>query len=161
MKRIYLALALCLGLSLAVYLYGHSQYRAGQAYANQQNEQNRKEFEDEANERIAAAQAESRRNQAETARAAGLVAVLTADNRNANARITGLLNAINHAGPKSTGSKIDDRETEWIGLFRSCTARAESLSGRLGELGGEAAELADQVNGLRGYVRAANPILRK
>lgn len=51
------------------------------------------------------------------------------------------------AGPHAAGP-------DWIGIFGECVARAESLGRRLGQVGADAAEFADTVNGLQGYARA-------
>lgn len=73
----------------------------------------------------------------------------------ANTRINGLLKHYRDHS-KAAGAVSGSHATgpDWIGILGGCLGRAESLSSRLGEVGGDAAGWADQVNGLQGYVRA-------
>jgi hypothetical protein len=141
----------------AINWYGDYRYGQGVDQERLDGAKAKKEYEDAANSKIAKAEGDSAYQRSETARHVKLAAVRDSDIRDRNARIIGLLNTINHAKPKPTIEGANDAEAEWIALFGACRTRAESLSVRLGELGGEAAELADQVNGLQGYIKAMVP----
>jgi hypothetical protein len=157
MKKTILAGLLALMLIIAgIWLYGEGKYQSGIETANRLNEQARIEYEGIANAKIDEANRKSLEQASRTKHYAGMVDVLERDIGNRNATITGLLNSINHAKPRQANAGVDDSETDWRDLFSSCRARAESLSIGLGELGGEAAILADQVNGLIDYVSATS-----
>lgn len=73
----------------------------------------------------------------------------------ANTRIDGLLRLHrNRSEPAGAVGRSDATGPDWIGIFGECLARAESLSRRLGQVGADAAGWADQVNGLRGFIKA-------
>ncbi|MYZ44232.1 hypothetical protein [Schauerella aestuarii] len=64
------------------------------------------------------------------------------------ARIDGLLDQLRrNSKTANAGSGSDGAGADWIGVLGSCVAKYERL-------GGDAARLADKVNGLQGYVRA-------
>lgn len=64
-------------------------------------------------------------------------------------RIDGLLRQLaqQRAAAASSGGRPDAAGPDWIGIFGQCVAEYESM-------GREAGRLADQVNGLRGYINA-------
>ena len=64
------------------------------------------------------------------------------------ARIDGLLDQLRRRAPAAnTGSGSDGAGADWIGVLGSCIAEYERM-------GGDAARLADKVNGLQGYVQS-------
>ena len=142
-------------LGVGVVLYGAHQYRAGgdarQAEIEKRQaaiERGWQEERDRADAKhrgavLARQQTESRLAQAERDRDAAF------------ARVGGLrkqLAARGSAAPYA-GAGLDGASTDWIGLFGECLGRAESLGRRLDQVGRDAARWADQVNGLRGYIR--------
>lgn len=66
-------------------------------------------------------------------------------------RLDGLLRKHrNDAKTTGAGSRSDAAGPDWIGVFGACYAE-------YGDMGTDAARLADQVTGLQGYVRALTP----
>jgi len=66
------------------------------------------------------------------------------------ARIDGLLEQLRRRpSTANAGGGSDDAGADWIGVLASCVAEYERL-------GGDAARLADKVNGLQGYVQAVS-----
>lgn len=139
-KYVLGAIALLLALA-AVWGYGHHQYRQGVAdtktvavLANISIEQGMQYERDRAD-------ADYR----------GAVLAREAAEKNA-AAVSGRLDRLlwkHRNEPKATdaGGGPDAAGPDWIGVFGACYAE-------YGELGTDAGRLADQVNGLQGYVRA-------
>lgn len=75
-----------------------------------------------------------------------------------NVRIGGLLQQLRDRSKAAESSgRPDGANPDWIGIFGECVARVERLTGRLGQVGKDAAGFADKVNGLQGYVQALQP----
>jgi hypothetical protein len=86
-----------------------------------------------------------------------LVEVATAHERIAG--LGGLLQQYrDRAAAARAVGRHDAAGPDWIGILGQCVGRVEGLTGRLAQVGRDAARWADQVNGLQSYIRGLRSV---
>lgn len=139
-QLIILAASVLLAL-FAIWSYGHYQYRQGVAdtkaaavLATISIEQGMQYERDRADADYRGAVLARQNSEKDTAAVRGRLAGLLRQHRN-------------NPETARAGSGSDATGPDWIGVFGACYAE-------YGDLGADAGRLADQVNGLQGYVRS-------
>lgn len=148
-------LAVTLGLG---YWYGEHMDGVGYARAlaevKEQNENERRKFEDRINAaELLASDERIQRQRVEDTLALGHL------ERNATvARLTGLLaTASSKSKLANAGGGYDATGPDWIGVFAECVALVDENATALGRVAGDAAKWADQINRLHRYIYAVQP----
>ena len=140
---------------LGVRWYGASQYEAGGDARQAEIEKRQAAIERAWQEERDRADAKYRGAVLARQQTESKLAQAERDRDAAFARVDGLRKQLarRRAETPNAGGGSDGAGPDWIGLFGECLGRAQSLGRRLGEVGKDAAGWADQVNGLRGYIR--------
>lgn len=147
--------AILAGVLLERHWYGARQYAAGESAERTRIEEQQAAIERGMQSEVDRAEAQRRGSVLARQAAEQGLARARVDLAAAHARIGGLLDQYrNRAAAAPASGRPDGASPDWIGIFGECVGRVESLSGRLGAVGTDAARWADQVNGLQGYVQA-------
>lgn len=138
------------------HFYGARQYQAGADIKQAEIEKRQAAIERAWQEEKDRADAQHRGAVLAREQTESKLAQAERDRDAAFARVDGLRKQLagRRAETPNAGGGSDGAGPDWIGLFGECLGRAQSLGRRLGEVGKDAAEWADQVNGLQGYIKA-------